>query len=460
MSPEQWWQRRKEYLESHGIWPLGSKARKVEPSAEELPQPKTRAEARARPIMPPRPPKKPPQTVAQTRALTTQELYTRNIVLFAAIIIFAFLINVIFLSQVQQQASQQKLESAFRTELAAATAPTSEGDVDQVLLSNGVPVAIVRIPELGVDQVVVEGTDGSSLKAGPGHRRDTVLPGQAGTSVIMARAWAYGGPFQNIQSLAPGSIIHVITGQGFHTFEVIGVRYAGDAAPAEPVEGASRLVLESARGSAFAPTGVVRVDAQMVETASEEPGDEATTPAKTKTKAVVATESDATAATETQTSDAVAETQTSESAGATADTATATATAESTTTTESTTITDSTDTPAAPATSGETETEAETETETETTQTASATVVEAFPAGARYTGPQTLAIAEREMGTDTSNIWVLIFALQFLIVVELLAVWAYRRYGFDRAWIVAVPVVFVAALNVADQLVLLLPNLL
>ncbi|MCZ0981039.1 hypothetical protein O1L60_24275 [Streptomyces diastatochromogenes] len=30
--------------------------------------------------------------------------------------------------------------------------------------------------------------------SGPGHRRDTALPGQPGASVIMGRQWGYGSP--------------------------------------------------------------------------------------------------------------------------------------------------------------------------------------------------------------------------------------------------------------------------
>ncbi|MFT2675577.1 hypothetical protein ACMWQR_28500, partial [Escherichia coli] len=72
-----------------------------------------------------------------------------------------------------------QLRDMFRAQLQAGTAPVSEGDFEDNLLKDGVPVAILSIPQLGIDEVVAEGTTSGVLMKGPGHRRDTVLPGQA-----------------------------------------------------------------------------------------------------------------------------------------------------------------------------------------------------------------------------------------------------------------------------------------
>lgn len=254
------------------------------------------------------------------------------------------------LSHVQHFAAQQQLENAYRVQLAEGTAPVSEGDVDDVLLPDGAPVAIIEIPALDMRKVVVEGTDSGTLKAGPGHRRDTVLPGQAGVSVIMARASAFGGPFSRLQELMPGDEIRVITGQGEQTFEVAGLRYAGDPGPPALSVGESRLLLETARGMPYAPTGLVRVDARLIS--------------------------------------------------------------------------------------------------------------EVLPPGARDTSFRTLPPADRELATDPSTVWALVFALQLLLVVELALVWSIRHVGARAAWVVFVPVVVLSSLFVADQVTRLLPNLL
>jgi sortase A len=160
--------------------------------------------------------------------------------------------------------AQDRLHRELAGQLKEGTAPVSEGTFDDVLLADGAPVAQLTIPQIGLDQTVVEGTSSSDLALGPGHRRDTVLPGQAGTSVVMGRRAAFGGPFGRLEDLAPGERFTAVTGQGRQTFEVIGVFYGGEAGPAPAKAGDSRLLLETARGPAFAPHGVARVYAQLV----------------------------------------------------------------------------------------------------------------------------------------------------------------------------------------------------
>jgi sortase (surface protein transpeptidase) len=196
--------------------------------------------------------------------LTARELLVRGSCAMVAALLFGFLAQVTVVGQLQHAVAQQQLTDTFRLQLAEGTAPVSEGTVEKVLLVDGAPVAQIDIPSLGVHQIIVEGTDSGTTQSGPGHRRDTVLPGQAGVSVIMGRAAAYGGPFARIQELQPGQKFTVLTGQGEATYSVIGVRYAGDPAPAPPRANQSRLILETARGLAFVPNGIARVDAELV----------------------------------------------------------------------------------------------------------------------------------------------------------------------------------------------------
>jgi len=209
---------------------------------------------------PPAPPRRPPVRYAP---LTPAQRVTRSLSSLVAVLFFAFILNTTVLSHLQHTVSQQLLFNTLREQLAEGTAPVSEGDFDDVLLTDGDPVAILRITSIGLEEVVVEGTNSGALMLGPGHRRDTVLPGQVGESVIMGRAAAYGGPFSRIQELQPGASIIVITGQGEQRFTVIGVRYAGDPTPPALQSGESRLVLQTARGAAYLPTGVAYVDAEL-----------------------------------------------------------------------------------------------------------------------------------------------------------------------------------------------------
>ncbi|MCB8954976.1 MAG: class E sortase [Nocardioides sp.] len=167
--------------------------------------------------------------------------------------------QMLFLGALSENRSQELLYRQFRTELAGLTAPVGP------VVPAGDPVALLTIPSIGVEQTVVEGTASGDLLAGPGHRRDTPLPGQVGTSVVYGRATTYGGPFGDITQLQRGDKIQVVAAQGRKVFTVTDVRRAGDPLPQPVADGAARLVLVTAEGSgrlgAITPDNVVYVDA-------------------------------------------------------------------------------------------------------------------------------------------------------------------------------------------------------
>jgi LPXTG-site transpeptidase (sortase) family protein len=196
----------------------------------------------------------------------------RSALLIVFVLAAAMCLHLVLVSSLVQRSAQQQLLDRFRAELAQGTAPVGPTDTEGDVLPVGTPVAYLEIPSIDVEQVVVSGTSSSALFAGPGHRRDSVLPGQAGASVIMGRSAAYGGPFADIDNLERGDRIEVTTGQGEFTYEVLGVRREGDRLPAPLQDDESRLVLTAADGNPFLPSGVVRVDAAMDEDAPTGPG--------------------------------------------------------------------------------------------------------------------------------------------------------------------------------------------
>jgi LPXTG-site transpeptidase (sortase) family protein len=166
-------------------------------------------------------------------------------------------------SGIKHRASQASQFDKFRNALALGTAPVGPLTADgKHLLAFGTPVAYLQIPALHVHQVVGEGTTAAVLAMGPGHLRDSPLPGQPGVSVIFGRAAAYGGPFKHLKNLRAGQQITVRTGVGASTFKVRDVRVAGDKVPLPPSNG-SRLVLTTATGPAFMPNGLLYVDADL-----------------------------------------------------------------------------------------------------------------------------------------------------------------------------------------------------
>ncbi|MEV7977350.1 sortase [Streptomyces sp. NPDC086519] len=198
------------------------------------------------------------------RSLTFVRHLSRGGLLSLAALLLGITAQLLVFSGAQEHSAQHADFDQLREQLALGTAPVAQTGQDGKLLAPGTPVAIVDVPKLGLSQVVLEGTDSSVMTDGPGHRRDTPMPGQAGTSVVMGRAAAYGGPFGKLSRLATGDTFTVTTGQGRAKFQVIDVRRAGDPAPTALAPGKSRLVLITATGPAYMPSGILRVDADLV----------------------------------------------------------------------------------------------------------------------------------------------------------------------------------------------------
>ncbi len=181
----------------------------------------------------------------------------------------AFIFNFFVLSSLTYSADQVRMQNAFASQVSNATAPIAEKDFQGELVKDGSPVARLVIDQINLDVIVVEGTDSNTMRSGVGHRRDTVLPGQEGMTVLFGRTWSYGAPFGEISKLEKGDVFTVYTGQGKSEYKVSGIRKAGDKGLAPVKAGTNQLVLTAAEGEFFSPTGVVRVDAELINTAFE-----------------------------------------------------------------------------------------------------------------------------------------------------------------------------------------------
>lgn len=204
-----------------------------------------------------------------------------------SLVLLGVCLQLALVSQVSYERAQQQGRDQLRIDLARGTAVVAQYAVDDpaadesaavpqpsptptagsvprvVLPTGGTPIALVSIPALGLEDVVVgEGTTAADLRSGPGHDRMSVMPGQVGTSTVLGRRWAYGAPFTGLPTLAVGSEVRVTTGQGTAVYEVTGRRHPGDPVPARR-EGEGRLTLVTADGAPFAPTRPVYVDARL-----------------------------------------------------------------------------------------------------------------------------------------------------------------------------------------------------
>jgi sortase A len=198
------------------------------------------------------------------RAAPAVQVITTAITI-VSVALLGFSVYIGFAARLHYDRAQLVAYADFRKDLALGTAPVGQTKPTdpKKLLDLGTPVALLTIPRLRLNEVVFEGTTGGVLENGPGHRRDTVLPGQAGASVIMGRSSMYGGPFAGLARLVPDDTFTVTTGQGVHHYRVLDVRRKGMPTPPAPARGTGRLVLATAYGSPFAPTDVLRVDAEQ-----------------------------------------------------------------------------------------------------------------------------------------------------------------------------------------------------
>jgi sortase A len=106
-----------------------------------------------------------------------------------------------------------------------ATQPISgvKAPVPGSVPADGQPIGIIDIPAIGVNYVVVQGTDTSDLVLGPGHYDGTPLPGQPGNSAIAGHRTTYLHPFYNLNELVAGDPIYVTTTQGHFEYTVLQV---------------------------------------------------------------------------------------------------------------------------------------------------------------------------------------------------------------------------------------------
>jgi sortase A len=126
-----------------------------------------------------------------------------------------------------EQRDQTALMSDYRVDIKQAAAQTN--GLPGVELPTRAPetgrsVAILDIPAMKIEQVVVEGVGPQQTRRGPGHVPGTAGPGQPGNSAIVARRSAFGGPFRPLGSLEMGDEILVTTTQGQSIYVVTEVR--------------------------------------------------------------------------------------------------------------------------------------------------------------------------------------------------------------------------------------------
>jgi sortase A len=174
--------------------------------------------------------------------------------LLLAVLIVGFVAYLLGVSGIQEAGAQSRLYTTLAAQLSQDIGPLGP-------TTPGAPVAVMDIPSIGMrDLVVVEGTSPENLTLGPGHLRNTPLPGQLGLSVIYGRRATFGAPFGRLDLLEPGAQIITITQQGKSVYKVVAV---GDSQHPVKDTKLNRLALLTS-SSTQVPSYYLEVDADLV----------------------------------------------------------------------------------------------------------------------------------------------------------------------------------------------------
>ena len=115
------------------------------------------------------------------------------LLLIAAVAVLAYpVVTDAWASHEQRNRAGQLDDPTFAREYAKGAVPIGHG------------LTRLRIPSIGVDVIVVEGTTPSALRAGAGHYIGTPLPGQAGNVAIAGHRTTFGRPFNRLDEIRPG----------------------------------------------------------------------------------------------------------------------------------------------------------------------------------------------------------------------------------------------------------------
>ena len=141
----------------------------------------------------------------------------------AGVLILLFVAYQLWGTGLYTSRQQDSLRSEFQQKL-KATPSTTPTTVNPANLPppppSGESVAHIRIPKIGLDQLIVQGVGLADLRKAPGHYPSTPLPGEQGNAAIAGHRTTYGAPFNRLGELVDGDEILVTTVKGSFTYTV------------------------------------------------------------------------------------------------------------------------------------------------------------------------------------------------------------------------------------------------
>jgi sortase A len=128
--------------------------------------------------------------------------------------------------QARLASTYDKRAAAFRPQLMRGDLASVERQIAgearayRKTLRAGEPVGRLRIGRIGLNMVVVQGTDHDSLKKGPGHFEGSGLPGEGHLIYVAGHRTTYLAPFAAINNIRVGDYIRFELPYGTFTYRV------------------------------------------------------------------------------------------------------------------------------------------------------------------------------------------------------------------------------------------------
>lgn len=122
------------------------------------------------------------------------------------------------LKQAQADSELNRIEDAYPSEADLKAINGVAGDVRRARIlarrfaeraAQGDPIGRIRIDSIGLDMVLLQGTDTATLQQGPGHYETTPFPGEPGTVGIAGHRTTYLAPFRKINEIEPGDTVEL-----------------------------------------------------------------------------------------------------------------------------------------------------------------------------------------------------------------------------------------------------------
>lgn len=227
----------------------------------------------ARPLVAPGSPPAPPRPPRRWGTTRLPGGTTRPVLVLAGLggTVVAFVLWLVVFGTLTHARDQRALLDQLGAVVVAGPQAPPEGAAIRPPLEPRAPVALLEVPAIGLEEVVVEGTSSSALTSGPGHVRSSALPGELGNVVLAGRRTTFGAPFARIGDLEEGDAVFATSEYGRYRYEVAvvvdvapgevdGLSEAGDARitlmTSEPALVASRRLVAVATldGAAIPPT--------------------------------------------------------------------------------------------------------------------------------------------------------------------------------------------------------------